>query len=422
MKFKVNFRDVNIKILTVEIFIFFAVIVFSGYFINKHNPLGLKGSVNYFLIFLTVITLFYGIVAGLISLILSLPILLYFYSPFPTNFFLFNLLMVLVFGEFYFYWNRNVKKAEEKSEYVEEKFNELRKNFYFLKLSFDQIEKSYVTKQVTVRGMIQDIKKLFAYGEKPYSEMVTMLSQLFKIERASLFIKNKSGKKYEDVGDVGEPVKFELNDYLLEEAFREKTLTYLPSLLNKDENEHSEYLAVIPVFNLDNLDAVFLIKEIAFVEYNKENLLLIYLFIFYFFENLKNIKGLSQETKKFIELFDIDFLLEIERLHKIWEKFKIESSIVAFYLKDDKYSKDFYSIMEDKVRNLDMIEAVDNYKIAIVMLPFTPKSGCKSFVSRISRGIIDRFGETFYKDLRQEIFQIDKEPAELIENIVVKKK
>ena len=422
MKFKVNFRDVNIKILTVEIFIFFAAVVIAGYFLNKHNPLGLKGTVNYFLIFLTVITLFYGIAAGLISLILSLPVLLYFYPSFPTHFFLFNLLMVLVFGEFYFYWNRNVKKAEEKSEYVEEKFNELRKNFYFLKLSFDQIEKSYVTKQVTVRGMMQDIKKLFAYGEKPYSEMVNILSQLFKIERASLFIKNKSDEKYEDVGDIGEPVKFELNDYLLEESFREKTLTYLPSLLKKDENKHSEYLAVIPVFNSDNLEAVFLIKDIAFVEYNKENLLLIYLFMFYFFENLKNVKGLSNKTKKFIEIFDIDFLLEIERLHKIWEKFKIESSIVAFYVKNDKYSKDFYSIMEDRVRNLDMIEAVDNYKIAIVMLPFTPKSGCKSFVSRVNRGIIDRFGETFYKDLRQEIFQIDKEPAELIENIVVKKK
>ncbi len=310
MKFKINFKDVNIKILTVEVILFFAAIVVAGYFLNRHDPMGIKGMTSYFLIFLTVITLFYGIAAGIISLILSLPILIYFYRPFPMHFFLFHLLMVLILGEFYFYWNRNIKKAEEKSEYVEEKFNELRKNFYFLKLSFDQIEKSYVTKPVTVRGMIQDIKKLFASGEKPYGEMINMASQLFKIERASLFIKSKSGGEYEDVGDIGEPVKLDLNDYLVEESFREKTLTYLPSILKNDKESHSEYLAVIPVFNSDIAEAVFVIKDIAFIEYNKENLLLVYLFMFYFFENVKSVSGLSNNIKKYIKILDIDFLIE----------------------------------------------------------------------------------------------------------------
>ena len=418
MKFKINFKDVNIKILTVEVILFFAAIITAGYFLNRQDPLGIKGTANYFLIFLTVITLFYGIAAGIISLILSLPILIYFYRPFPMHFFLFNFLMVLILGEFYFYWNRNIKKAEEQSEYVEEKFNELRKNFYFLKLSFDQIEKSYVTKPVTVRGMIQDIKKLFVSGEKPYGEMINMLSQLFKIERASLFIKSGPGEEYADAGDIGEPVKLDLKDYLIEESFREKTLTYLPPILKNDEKKHSEYLAVIPVFNSDVPEAVFVIKDIAFIEYNKENLLLVYLFMFYFFENIKSVGSLSHNTKKYIEVFDIDFLIEIERLYKIGVRFKIESSIVVFYVKDENYSKDFYSILEDKVRNIDMIESTDNYKIVIVILPFTPKSGCKSFLSRVARGIIDRFGENFYKDIRQEIYTIDKEPGTLIKNII----
>ncbi len=422
MKFKVNFKDVNIKILTVEVIIFFAAIVGSGYFLNRHDPFGIKGTANYFLIFLTVITLFYGIAAGIIALILSLPILIYFYNPFPMHFFLFNFLMVLILGEFYFYWNRSIKKAEEKSEYIEEKFNELRKNFYFLKLSFDQIEKSYVTKPVTVRGMIQDIKKLFVSGEKPYGEMINMLSQLFKIERASLFIKNGQREEYVDAGGVGKPVKLDLKDYLIEESFREKTLTYLPSILKNDEKKHSEYLAVIPVFNFDVPEALLVIKDIAFIEYNKENLLLIYLFMFYFFENIKNVNSLSHDAKKYIEVFDIDFLIEIERLYKIWVRFKIESSIIVFYVKEENYSKDFYSVIEDKVRNLDMIESTDNYKIVIVILSFTPKSGCKSFLSRIGIGIIDRFGETFYKDIRHEIYTIDKEPGTLIKNIIECKK
>ena len=417
MKIKINFKDVNIKILTVEVIIFFSVILTAGYFVNKHDPLGINSGISYFLIFLTVVTLYYGIAAGIISLILSLPALVYFYPHFPMHFFLFNLLMVLIMGEFYFYWSSNIKKAEEKSEYIEEKFNELRKNFYFLKLSLDQIEKSYVTKPVTIRGVVQDVKKLFALGGKPYKDLINMVSQLFKIERASLFILNNADGGYEDAADIGDPVELNLKDYLVEESFREKTLTYLPSILSRKKENSSEYLAVIPIFDSDNAVAVFAVKDMAFTEYNKESLLLIYLFLYYFFEYIKSVNGLSEDIRAYINVIDIDFLMEMERLYKIWDKFKIESALLIFYVKDADSNKEFYSFMEDKIRNLDMIASVNNGKTIIILLPFTPKSGCKSFINRVDNGIIEKFGKTFLGNIGREINIINDEPGSLISNI-----
>lgn len=420
MKSKINFQDINVKILTVEVIAFFMIILISMYLLNRHDPFEIKGNVSYFLLFLAVITLFYGILWGLLSLVLALPFLFYFYRPFPLDYFLFNLLMVLVFGEFYYYWRRSINKEEGKRKYIEEKFNDLRKNFFFLNLSHDQMEKSYVTKPVSIRSVIKEIKKLFILGDQPYDDLLSIISNLFKIEMASLFVKNHSKGSYENVAYIGKPLTLNLNDYLVEESLREKTIKYLPSILNKEIEISSEYLAVIPIFNSDNADAyeIFVIKEIEFTEYNEENLLLIYLFFYYFFESIENVNRLDKNIQAYVKIFDIDFLIEIKKLYKIWTKLKIDSSLLVLNFKDVTPAKKIYSFMEDKIRSLDMIVSLNNNKTILILLPFTPESGCKSFINNLNSSIMDQFGKAFLSDIKEDIVMIDNDPELILSGIV----
>lgn len=410
-----SFKDVSVKVLMAEVILFFAVILTAGYFFDRSNPLSIHGSVSYLLIFMAVVTLYYGIFAGLLGIIISVPALFYFYKPFPLDFFLFNLIMVLVFGEFYFYWSRNIKRLEEKNEYVEEKFNELRKNYFFLKLSYDQMEKSYVTKPVTIRGTIQKIKEIFAKKGASYEELVKTMAQLFNIERASLFVKDVS---FNRVAFIGEPIDIDMKDYLLMESLREKTVTYLPSILKEEHS--SEYLAVIPIFFIkDEAKAVLLIKDISFTDFNRENLLLIHLFLFYFFESLDAASKISKNLAEYLNILDIDFLIEMNRLYNIWKKFKIDSTVVIYLIRGEEDNSEFASFMEDNIRNLDMINSTRKGNVSrfIILLPFTAKSGTKSFIDRVNDKITDKFGKTFLESIKQGTMSINKKPESLLDGI-----
>ncbi|MFW0884943.1 PelD GGDEF domain-containing protein [Candidatus Acidulodesulfobacterium sp. H_13] len=410
-----SFKDVSIKVLMIEVILFFAVILTAGYFFDRSNPLSIHGSISYLLIFMAVITLYYGIFAGLLGIILSVPALFYFYKPFPLDFFLFNLIMVLIFGEFYFYWSKNKKRLEEKNEYVEEKFNELRKNYFFLKLSYDQMEKSYVTKPVTIRGTVQKIKEIFAKKGASYEELIKTMAQLFNIERASLFVKDVS---FNRVAFIGEPITIDMKDYLVMESLRKKAVTYLPSILKEEHS--SEYLAVIPIFFMqDEAKAMLLVKDISFTDFNRENLLLMHLFLFYFFESLDAASKISKSLAKYLNIFDIDFLIEMNRLYNIWKKFKIDSAAVIYLIHDEGDNSEFASFMRDNIRNLDMINSIRKGGVSrfIILLPFTAKSGTKSFTDRVNGKITDKFGKTFLEKIKQGTILISKEPEFLLDGI-----
>lgn len=410
-----SYKDANIKILLVEVLLFFGAIFSSGYFLNNRDPLSIHGNASYFLIFLAVVTLYYGIFAGITGIILSGPLLYIFYKPFPLNFFLYNLLMILIFGEFHFYWIRTIKNVEEKNEYIEEKFEELRKNYFFLKLSYDQIEKSYITKPVTIRGEVQRLKKMIVGEKASYQDLLSIIAQLFSIERASLYV---SGSPMANVANIGEAIKLDMDDPLVMKSLEEgeygkESISYLPSILGEKEGNGSEYLAVIPVVLRDSVKAICLINQISFTEYTKDNLLLMHLFLYYSFQLMETLGSMGKDAIGVIDTLGMDFTAELDRLYKIWKKFRIESTIVAYTLDPEESRGKLFSFLEDKVRSLDMVSCFGDTNVILVLLPFTPVSGAKIFVQRIDSDISGIMGKTFQNRITKEILMVDREPENL---------
>jgi len=395
MEIKKLYQGINIKILIIEVLFFYIILFVIGYFLNQKYILAIK-PISFLLVFLAVITLYYGIVGGLLSLAVSFLPLLYFYKTFPVSFFLWNLLMVLIFSEFNFYWNRQIKKTQEENRYYLLKFDELRKNFFFLKLSHEQIEKSYVVKPASIRNIIQKIKETFITQDgESYDELINLIANLFNIEKCSLHL--KTGDTLRETVNIGNSISFDSSDPLIKKALEEKTTSYMPALLNGEENG-SQYLAVIPIVINNETQSVFLIESMPFTNYSKENLMLIDLFLNYSFEDLEILNTMKDEIKKYINSFDIDFLKEVFNLSKVWEKFRIESFIAAYFIKDKDYEDNFQNFIEGMVRSLDIVCFVKNKGVFFVLLPFTSNAGGKSFTIRVNNYILSLFGKTFLDD------------------------
>ena len=396
MDIKKLYHNVNIKILIVEVLFFYVILFIVGYFLNQKYILGIK-PISFLLVFLAVITLYYGIIGGLLSLAVSfLPILFFYKNAFPVSLFLWNLLMILIFSEFNVYWNRQIKKNQEENRYYRSKFDELRKNFFFLKLSHEQIEKSYVVKPVSIRNIVQKIKETFILEDgRHYDELIKLISNLFSIEKCSLYL--KTGGAFREAVNIGDSINFNSDDPLIKKVLEEKTASYMPVLLVNKGNV-SQYLAVIPVVIENDIKAIFLIESIPFVSYSKENMMLIDLFLNYSFEDMELLNSIKYEIKEYINSFDVDFLKEVFKLSKIWEKFKIESIIIAYFIKDKDNEDNFLNFIEGMIRSLDMVCFVKDKGVFLTLLPFTNNAGGKSFSIRLNNSILSRFGKTFLDD------------------------
>ncbi|MCA1932471.1 MAG: hypothetical protein LDL13_02695, partial [Calditerrivibrio sp.] len=247
------YKKSNIDIATlsvlIEVIIFSGIYFAVGFLYNKQDPLLLSSEVNFFLLLLSTITLYYGLNIGLF-LIMVFGIFSYFYyNLFPMDVFLQNLIFVLICGEFHFFYRRTIRKLREENYYFVSKFEQLRNSFYLLKLSHDQLEKSFILKPVSLRSIMHEIKNMYIWDEDEASiKLINLISKNYGITTGAIFV-DKS-KSFVKVVQIGEP--FELNRFnvMFNKAMEEKRATYVSEEL--DELRNHEYIAVIPAINCED--------------------------------------------------------------------------------------------------------------------------------------------------------------------------
>jgi hypothetical protein len=95
-------------------------------------------------------------------------------------------------------------------------------------------------------------------------------------------------------------------------------------------------------------------------------------------------------------------------MKELFDKFGIETSLVFFYVKTENIY--FVEFLRINLRGLDVMDALEkdfgNFIIPILLL-FTPYSGARSFVERISKKIIDTYSIEFLEqNVRYKIFTL----------------
>jgi len=387
------FRKSDFDIATLSVL--FEIIIFSifyltfGFLYNKNDPLLISLDINFLLILLTTITLFHGLNAGLFLIILFSGIMYIFYKPFPFNLFVENLIIVLICGEFQFFYKRTINKLKEKNSFFMSKFNQLRNSFYLLKLSHDQLEKSFLLKPVSLRSILLDIRNLSVWDEEESLEkLLDLMSKNFGIKSAGFFIVKDN--LYLPKGFIGD--SFEINRFnvLLNKAIEEQNAVYLSEEFENIKNY--EYIAVIPAINCEEIViGVFIIRNIQFLSFSRENMLTISIIMSIYSDYLTHNKILEQfgVVSNFI-IFDPEFNYEVLRLYHLKSRFNIESCFVIFKYKDSlSISKDdFFNFIKDNIRSVDLSNIVKNS--IVVLLSMVPFEGARSFQIRINELIAEK--------------------------------
>jgi len=376
------FRVSSLLIVIGETLLASIVLFFIGFF-SEDDPLLLKHFFSPTILMGIVLSLYYGLMSGLIFLLAITIISFFLYKPLPYRELLWNLLIILVTSEFHYYWQKRIREAELEKEYLEKQIYILRKELFFLKLSHDQLELNYVLKPFSLRKILEELKeRLLKIGDENQvmEFFLKILLQNFQVYKAVVFRRvNDQLTVLSSLGDK-EP---QTDDVLLRKALEEESSFYLTSkVLQHLHNHKIHYVAVIRV-DVEGEVYFLAISDILFVNLNKEVLNYIHIIFSYIVEDLVYSKKLREIYTGREVPCGFNFVKELYKMAELYKNQGIESSLVFFSFDElpETYSYD----LERTIRKLDMMCILEKKKIVLFLLPFTSIIGARSFSERIQK-------------------------------------
>ncbi len=358
----------------------------AGYFTNPQDICMLESSVSFLTIVLTIITLFHGISSGLLAISLFGVAMKFGYPDFFYEVFLSELVLVLIFGEFHYYWTQTIILQKTEAEFTRHKLFELSKAFYTLKISHDQIEKSYVVKPMSIQNSIRKIKDDFYARSRDdfFQQFLQLLKKVFTIEKAYLL-------EVEDNGNIvlvaasDEESEFDTKDLMVVDVFEKKMPIYVSG---DEEYSAGKYLAVIPAVSDDTVVGIFAIEKIPFMSFNKDALISISILVNYMFDELHKMRILNG-IRDFMPYFQENFRFEIYRLNRLYKKHSARSTVLIFRSKSKLKTHLILSVVEKNLRALDIMSSTstDKADVIAILFPFSDVSSVHGYMEKVKQDV-----------------------------------
>jgi len=413
----------------VETLLLISIFLISGYFFSPDDICLTQKDVPYLLILLAIVTLFHGFESGMLALGIIAFVMWFFYESFPYVHFLVNLLMVMIFSEFHYFWTKQIKELRTNNEYTSAKLDELANAFYSLKISHDQLEKNYVLKPMSIRSAIEEILHHDAQNlidEKFYfSDFLALLEKSFHLQ-GGFILYTKSDIQEEYLTQENSQVCYSATSetYNLEEIFEEylvdKAINYKQAVYVSDDEgnpalknrlEESKFLAAIPVVYNKKILALLVIEKMPFMAFNKENLIsLAILFEYLLITALK--EKLLHESKELLFIKEREFRYEYIRTTLLHKKYNINSTLMVFKIKNEIQSVKIFEKAQHMLRSLDILTQYKSDKdlyFILFLFPLNDKAAAIGFLNRLLSNLEDerdkKFEHMLFRVHEEELLQ-----------------
>ena len=409
----------------IETLLLIVIFLISGYFFSSDDICLTQKDVPYLLILLSIVTLFHGFESGMLALGVIALVMWFFYESFPYVHFLVNLLMVMIFSEFHYFWTKQIKELKTSNEYTTTKLNELANAFYSLKISHDQLEKNYVLKPMSIRSAIEEIlhhdTQKRANETFYFNDFLALLEKSFHLQGGFIiYAKNNTQEEYLSAENseicysaTSETYEKEeiFNEYLIDKAINYKQAVYVsddegnPTI--KKELQESKFLAAIPVIYNKKILALLVIEKMPFMAFNRENLIsLAILFEYLLITALK--EKLLQQSKALLFIQEKEFRYEYIRTAFLYKKYNINSTLMVFKIKNEIQSIKIFEKVQQMLRSLDIstqYKSDKNFYFLFFLFPFNDKAAAIGFLNRLLLTLEDERDKKF----EHMLFQINEE-------------
>jgi len=400
-----------------------------GYFADKNDPLLIHYHFSFLILWLAIITLFYGLMMGMIMWISFALIAVLFYRDDPIfgSVLLENLFFVFLYGLFFSNLHSEIDRYKIKTNYLKLRFKELTNAFFTLKISHDKLESIYIIQPASIRFVISEILESSNHSTPEQSAQNTLkvLKKFFGVNSAIIcrVKRNTIRQSYAFIGDI--ETNINKKDKLIKEALTLKKSIYLNDI---EDREQTDYIYAVPFLDKrEDIVAILLIQDIPFLFFHEDTLLKISVAFNYIWTEYKkraSLKKIQESKKEFIALKNrhvrqdfVDFKLEVARLNNILKGYKIDSRIYSLYTKNEYLNKEIKDFMyqNEEFGILDQYISIEcgNRYIHFILFPFvsapTIHTRAKLLDNEIdkldSRYRVDRLEKNLHKHLSEKSYE-----------------
>jgi polysaccharide biosynthesis protein PelD len=319
-------------------------------------------------------------------------------TPFPQQYFLGGLVLVLGCGQFSDVWHDRHRRVREVNHFLSERLGALTRAHFLLQLSHQRIEHELLVRPVTLRDLLGELRAVTDRepGELPGSRfLMQMLSQSCELEVASLHPVHDGVARPDALARLGEAGTLDGDDPLVRSAFELDRLAHVQA--DQAAAAASRYLVCVPVDASDRQRvAVLAVERMPFFALNPENLQLLTVLTGYWADGLRA-RHLVRRVLALRPDCPADFALEVVRLHALKKQSDIDSALVAFVFDRSTEHTNLAGQIRRMPRSLDMIWEIETptHRVMVNLLALAGPAAIEGFLARIEGVLRGQFDTDF---------------------------
>lgn len=413
----------------IESLIITALFILAGVLLN--DPLSMNSPFPWVWFAPVLIALHYGLWRSITSFLLLIASYLYsdpsqIYSMEFQLFTLGGFLLTVVCIIYNSAMQNRMNENDAISRYLQKRMQNVAYSYSILLLAYKRLEQSYITRPVTIRSSLDELRELLASSDTVstpsiMNRLLNILALNCSLEVAGIFPVRKNQMLHDAIATVGKMKVPNPEDYLLKECIDTATLCYVTAA-EVIKGLLSNYLVAAPLIDQDGqIYALLVIEEMPFLSLNEENLEKINLILQYFSEG-KTVKGADLILKQYPGC-PVEFANELQRLMNLQKSTKNDSVAVSFQLAEGPHQEDCLFRLRQEVRGIESYWQLSAGKNIILMLlmPFTYREGVEGYKTRISDILSGEFNVSLNDgSIKLKSCQLSSfgDPAALIEDLM----
>jgi hypothetical protein len=388
-----------------ETFAITAVVLFAGYFLHHQDPFFVHAPFPWVWFAPLLVALRYGISPGIISL--TLVCVVYLTGQrlgrvplgFPTSFFLGGVLITLLCGQFSNVWHQRLRRAEQLSRHASERFEQLSRSYFMVRLSHNRLEENLISRPVTLRDAMTDLRSLIAahngkVNQDTGAALISLLAQYCCIESAAIYLTDREGRLQEKpIVGCGKGAPYHPNDLLLRSAI-EKQKTAFQAVNRLRGDEESAYLVAAPMCTSSGvLMGVLLVSEMPFLSMNRENLQIMGILLAYATDHAES-ASIAQTLLEGFPECPSEFAAEMVKMVHLRRDLDVKSALVLVNIAPNVHLEAICTALERQQRGLDHGWRRDlNWGVQyLTLLPFSGLAAVEGYLDRINDILHRQFG------------------------------
>ena len=368
-----------------------------GYFFNRSDPFFIKAEFQWVLFAPLLIALRYGIAPGMVSIAIICVLYLVLFrtgllaGEFPTVFMLGGILMTMVCGQFSTIWSTRLRRSDQLSRHASERFEQLSRAYFMVRLSHDRMEQNLISRPVTLRDAMIDLRAILAshgglLDNETGSALISILVHYCSLESAAIYLMDDKGRMQEKpVAECGRGAIFQADDLLLRSAIETGSSAY-QSMSHLTRYEDSPYLIAAPLCTSTGaMKGVLLVSEMPFLALQRETLQIIGVLLAYATDHAEA----AQEAKNLLAIFTdcpSMFAAELYKMVRLRRELEVNSALVVVNIKPTARLQDLCVALERQQRGLDHSwrRSLGWGAQFVTLMPFSGSAAVEGYKSRLN--------------------------------------